>query len=434
MVRSMMNLITLPLSFWDYALESATRILNMVSTKKVDKTPYELWCGKVSNLSYLKVRILNKSKIKIHHLLKSPSEITSKIPMEVEGFEPHQEEVILICRSERTHRAPNRLCLNVEVEEHSPGDLNEPASYIAVMLDSEFNKCINAMNVEIQSVIDNMIWVLVDLPPGCKTIGSKWIFKKKTDVYGIVHTYKARLVTKGYTQLYGVDYEETFSPIANIRAIKILISIAAYYDYEIWQMDVKTAFLSGYLDEDIYMAQPESFVDPNHPKKDWARRVINQGELTRYEYPFAVVNDDVDVLVLLLAMKKEMYNKEKRNQGVEGWWDPQNTDVARIMGYQPVAPQGSNASMSTLKQFENLCSKHQGCGSRMFYYNDRDSGNEGHDPLLSPLYTFVLYVVHKIRRLRPEGHHALHQLIIVIVVTGAKIRTERLESQKVKVF
>ncbi|GJZ83683.1 retrotransposon protein, putative, ty1-copia subclass [Tanacetum coccineum] len=66
---------------------------------------------------------------------------------------------------------------------------------------------------------------------------------------GIVHTYKARLIAKGYTQLYGVDYEETFSPVDDIRAIRILIAIATFYDYEIWQMDVKTAFLNGYLDE-----------------------------------------------------------------------------------------------------------------------------------------------------------------------------------------
>ncbi|GJZ44654.1 retrotransposon protein, putative, ty1-copia subclass [Tanacetum coccineum] len=84
---------------------------------------------------------------------------------------------------------------------------------------------------------------------------------------GIVHTYKARLVAKGYTQLYGVDYEEKFSHVADIRAIRILISIATFYDYEIWQMDVKTAFLNGYFDEDISMIQPEGFVDPNHPRK-----------------------------------------------------------------------------------------------------------------------------------------------------------------------
>ncbi|GJY59233.1 retrotransposon protein, putative, ty1-copia subclass [Tanacetum coccineum] len=84
---------------------------------------------------------------------------------------------------------------------------------------------------------------------------------------GNVHTYKARLVAKGYGQLYMVDYEETFSPVADIRAIRILISIEAFYDYKIWQMDVKTVFLNGYLDEDIYMVQPEGFGDPKHPRK-----------------------------------------------------------------------------------------------------------------------------------------------------------------------
>nr|GEX69928.1 retrotransposon protein, putative, Ty1-copia subclass [Tanacetum cinerariifolium] len=197
----------------------------MVPTKKVDKTPYEL-CGRAVDLE------------EIQDEDTSPSEITSEIPMEVE-----------------------------EVEDHSLGDLNEPASYKGAMLDSKSNKWIDAMNVEIQSMIDNMVWVLVDLPPNCKTVRSKWIFKKKTDMDGIVHTYKARLVAKGYTQIYMVDYKETFSPVADIRAIRILISIAAYYNYEIWQMDVKTAFLNGYLGKDIYMVQPEGFVDPNHPRK-----------------------------------------------------------------------------------------------------------------------------------------------------------------------
>ncbi|GKA99798.1 retrotransposon protein, putative, ty1-copia subclass [Tanacetum coccineum] len=84
---------------------------------------------------------------------------------------------------------------------------------------------------------------------------------------GAVHTYKARLVAKGYTQTPGIDYEETFSPVADIRAIRILIAIAAYYDYEIWQMDVKTAFLNGYLNEEVYMEQPEGFVNPKYPNR-----------------------------------------------------------------------------------------------------------------------------------------------------------------------
>ncbi|GJQ99527.1 ribonuclease H-like domain-containing protein [Tanacetum coccineum] len=133
-------------------------------------------------------------------------------------------------------------------EKHSLGDLNEPTSYKAAnVLDSESNKWIDAMNAEIQSMMDNMVWVLVDLPPGCKTVGSRWLFKKKTDMDGIE------------------TCQTLLTPVADIRAIRILISIAAYYDYEIWQMDVKTAFLNGYLDEDIYMVQPEGFVDPMHP-------------------------------------------------------------------------------------------------------------------------------------------------------------------------
>ncbi|GJS24549.1 retrotransposon protein, putative, ty1-copia subclass [Tanacetum coccineum] len=131
----------------------------------------------------------------------------------------------------------------------------------------ESDKFANAMNVEMQSMKDNEVWVLVELPPNGKTVGSKWLFKKKTDMDGAVHTYKARLVAKGYTQTPRIDYEETFSPVADIRAIRILIAIAAYYDYEIWQMDVKTAFLNGYLNEEVYMEQPEGFVNPKYPNR-----------------------------------------------------------------------------------------------------------------------------------------------------------------------
>ncbi|GJT04144.1 retrotransposon protein, putative, ty1-copia subclass [Tanacetum coccineum] len=106
---------------------------------------------------------------------------------------------------------------------------------------------------QMQFMKDNKVWDLVDLPPNGKTVGSKWLFKKKTDMDGAVHTYKARLEAKGFTQTYGVDYEETFSPVADIRAIRILIAIAAFYEYEIWKMNVKTAFLNGHLSEEVYM-------------------------------------------------------------------------------------------------------------------------------------------------------------------------------------
>ncbi|GJU08559.1 retrotransposon protein, putative, ty1-copia subclass [Tanacetum coccineum] len=144
-------------------------------------------------------------------------------------------------------------------------DLGEPANYRAALLDPESKKWLDAMNVEMQSMKDNDVWVLVELPPNARTVGSKWLFKKKTDMDGAVYIFKACLVAKGFTQTYGVDYEETFSPVAYIRAIRILIAIAAYYDYEIWQMDVKTAFLNGHLSEEVYMEQPEGFVNPKYP-------------------------------------------------------------------------------------------------------------------------------------------------------------------------
>ncbi|GJZ90850.1 putative RNA-directed DNA polymerase [Tanacetum coccineum] len=321
MVRSMFNLTTLPLSFWDYALESVVRILNMVPTKKVDKTPYEIWHGKESNLSYLKVwgceayvkrdsaDKLQRRSVKCifvgypketmgyyfyfppenkvivarygdflerdlmsqefsgrdyDHIDTLPSENTSEIPVEPESLGP-PSELIPVRRSERTKRAPNRLCLNMEVEDDVVGDLGEPANYKTAMLDPDKVIWQGAMDEEMNSMKVNEVWTEVDPPPNAKIVRSKWIFKKKTDMDGKVHTYKARLVAKGCTQTYGIDYEETFSPVADIRAIRILIAIAAYYDYEIWQMDVKTAFLNGRLDEDIYMEQPEGYVDPNYP-------------------------------------------------------------------------------------------------------------------------------------------------------------------------
>nr|GEV07321.1 ankyrin repeat-containing protein [Tanacetum cinerariifolium] len=170
-----------------------------------------------------------------------------------------------IRKSSRTRRAPYRMCLYVDVEEHELGDLGEPANYKAALLDPESKKWLDAMNVEMQSMKDNDVWVLVELPPNAKIIGSKWLFKKKTDMDGAVYIFEARLVAKGFTQTYEVDYEETFSPVADIRAIRILIAIATYYDYAIWQMDVKTAFLNRHLSEEVYMEQPEGLVNPKYP-------------------------------------------------------------------------------------------------------------------------------------------------------------------------
>ncbi len=102
---------------------------------------------------------------------------------------------------------------------------------------------LEAMRSELKSMDDNQVWDLVDPPPGVIAIGCKWVFKKKTDVDGNVQIHKARLVAKGYGQVQGIDYGETDSPVAMLKSVRIVLAIAAYFDYEIWQMDVKTAFL-----------------------------------------------------------------------------------------------------------------------------------------------------------------------------------------------
>nr|GEX59402.1 hypothetical protein [Tanacetum cinerariifolium] len=265
MIRSMMNLTTLSLFFWDYALETATRIINMVPTKKVDKTSYELWYVKAPNLSYLKIwgceaLVKRDTPDKLQQrVVVRYAEFLEKniISQKVSGRAKELEEIQKIHHLLKTLA---KFLSRLKVSNHLKRKFFP-------FVDLKSNKWVDAMNAKMQSMKDNQVWCLVGLPPNCKTVESKWLFMKKTNIDGIVHTYKARLVVKGYTQTYEVCYEITFSPVDDIRVIRILIAIAAFNDYEISQMDVKTAFLNGYLNEDIYMVQPEGFVDPNHPRK-----------------------------------------------------------------------------------------------------------------------------------------------------------------------
>jgi hypothetical protein len=139
--------------------------------------------------------------------------------------------------------------------------------YTEAMMGSNSENWLGAMESEIQSMHGNQVWNLVDPINGVRHIGCNWVFKKKTDNDGNVHIYKAQFMVKGFKQIHGVDYDETFSPIMMLKSIQILLSIVACFDYEIWQMDIKAAFLNGNLTEYVYMTQPEGFVDPKHGKK-----------------------------------------------------------------------------------------------------------------------------------------------------------------------
>ncbi|KAK8515201.1 hypothetical protein V6N12_019249 [Hibiscus sabdariffa] len=146
-------------------------------------------------------------------------------------------------------------------------DHDEPKTYQEAVASPDSEKWLEAMRSEMDSMSENQVWTLVEPPEGIKLIGCKWVFKKKTDMDGNEQTYKGRLVAKGFPQIHGVDYDETFSPVAMFKSIRILLAVAAFHDYEIWQMDVKTAFLNGKLEEDVYMTQPEGFVTPENARK-----------------------------------------------------------------------------------------------------------------------------------------------------------------------
>ena len=124
-----------------------------------------------------------------------------------------------------------------------------------------------AIDSEIESILHNHTWELVELPLGCKTLSSMRVFKRKRKVDGSIDKYKVRLVIKDYKQTKGLNYFDTYSPITRINSIRMVLVIVALKNLEVHQMDVKTTFLNGDLEEEIYMEQPEGFSAPRQEKK-----------------------------------------------------------------------------------------------------------------------------------------------------------------------
>nr|GEV42329.1 putative ribonuclease H-like domain-containing protein [Tanacetum cinerariifolium] len=131
---------------------------------------------------------------------------------------------------------------------------------------------IEVMKEELHQFDRLQVWELVDKPFGKMVIKLKWLWKNKKDEDQIVIRNKARLVTKGYAQEKGIDFKESFAPVARLEAVWIFIAYAAYKSFLIYHMDVKTTFLNGPLKEEVYVAQPDGFVDPDHPEKVYLLR------------------------------------------------------------------------------------------------------------------------------------------------------------------
>ncbi|KAL0434340.1 UNVERIFIED_CONTAM: Retrovirus-related Pol polyprotein from transposon RE2 [Sesamum latifolium] len=182
-------------SFWGYALETAAELLNIAPSKTIPQTPYEIWHGKPASYKYFRV-------------WGSPAYVK---------------------RSTRESRPPETygfVGLTSQLD-------NDPKTYGEVMSDINSDKWLEAMKFEMDSMGSNQCWTLVDPTKCIKPVGCKWVYKCKLGANGEVTAFKARRVAKGYTQLPGVNFEETYSPVAMAKSIRILLAIAALYDYEI---------------------------------------------------------------------------------------------------------------------------------------------------------------------------------------------------------
>ncbi|GJR87521.1 putative ribonuclease H-like domain-containing protein, partial [Tanacetum coccineum] len=218
---------------------------------------------------------------------------------------------------------PEGQCSNIGEEPKRVSDALQDDSWV------------QAMQEELLQFKLQQVWVLVDLPHGMKVIGTKWVYKNKRDERGVVVRNKARLVAQGYRQEEGIDYDEVFAPVARIEAIRLFLAFASFMGFIVYQMDVKSAFLYGTIDEEVYVSQPPGFVDPDHPKKvyKYVADMLKKFDLrsvktaiTPMETNMALTKDedgaDVDVntkVSHLLAVKRIFkYLKGKPNLGL--WW------------------------------------------------------------------------------------------------------------------
>ncbi|KAL0293214.1 UNVERIFIED_CONTAM: Retrovirus-related Pol polyprotein from transposon TNT 1-94 [Sesamum radiatum] len=312
-----MSFTELPPSFWGHALEMAVKLLNISPSKSITQTPYEIWHGKPASYKYLRVwgspayvkrlvgdkldsrsslcRFIGYLKETAGYYFYDPTEqkvfvsrnavfLEKGFPSDNQRdevlieessgepphnstapFEPivHTDGVPILRRSTRESRVSRRYGF-VGLTSQLDNDLK---TYGEAMSDIDSDKWLEAMKSEMDSMRSNQVWTLVDPPKGVRPVGCKGVYKCKLGANGEVTAFKARLVAKGYTQRPRVDFEETHSPVAMAKYIRILLAIAAWYDYEIWQMDVKTAFLNGFVEEEIFMDQPEGFTTDGEEQK-----------------------------------------------------------------------------------------------------------------------------------------------------------------------
>ncbi|KAL4376081.1 hypothetical protein GQ457_02G039440 [Hibiscus cannabinus] len=294
--RAMLRAASLEKAFWAEAVNTTCYLVNRAPSTAIElKTPMEMWTGKPADYSNLRGYrlwdptarkvIINRDVIFVEDKLQREEENDGIVKEKAEATqiqvekefeqrnsfeaepkhkepEPENSEAPTTRQSDRVKRHPNwnsdyviegnvAYCLLTED--------GEPSTFQEAMNSSDASQWMTAMQEEIEALHKNNTWDLVPLPQGKKLIGNKWVFKIKRNGDDQVERYRARLMVKGYAQKEGIDFNEIFSPVVRLTIVRIVLAMCATFNLHLEQLDVKTAFLHGDLEEGIYMLQPEGF-------------------------------------------------------------------------------------------------------------------------------------------------------------------------------
>ena len=199
------------------------------------------------------INLVNQSEVLTDN---QDSSITSIVPTEEQRDQDQSSEEDRLKRFRFVQEIYDNT-QEIEEDEACFFSGEEPTSFKTTMKEEVWRR---AMIEEFEAIERNSTWELVKLPEKCKSIGVKWIYKIKRDNSGEITRYKSRLVAKGVSQVRGIDFEEVFSPVARAESIWIIIAMAAQFKWKLHHLYVKSAFLNGYIEEDIYVDQPEGFI------------------------------------------------------------------------------------------------------------------------------------------------------------------------------
>nr|GEY25138.1 retrovirus-related Pol polyprotein from transposon TNT 1-94 [Tanacetum cinerariifolium] len=276
MVNSMLSYSGLSEGFWGEAMLTACYLLNRVLNKRNKTTTCELWFYVIEPNDSVSINSIIESKdaIFLTPRLKDiipnsdesqrddhSNDVPSETPEPRKGKRSRRAKSygsdfqLYLVEGSKDHIGSQYFyCYSIEKDSRTYNEAMQSR-------DATFWK--EAIDDEIGSILENNTYVLSDLPPGCKPLGCKWIFKRKMKVDGTIDKFKARLVIQGFRQKEGIDYFDTYAHVARITTIRLLLALAAIHNLVIYQMDVKTIFLNGDLKEELYMKQPEEFVMPS---------------------------------------------------------------------------------------------------------------------------------------------------------------------------